>query len=158
MPYCEAHPYGMLETHSCFLLPNAHPYGMASYLIQQQTFPVGKTARLNLEGKLFFLHPVRDAPIKTFSKLRSEMELDVGILFHGHLQGVGRLGQEDVPTLFVLSQIQGLAHLEVGELGFVVTSNPCSLIEPPKLDTQEAQFYDISECPAILKAICGACF
>jgi hypothetical protein len=58
MPYCEAHPYGMLVTHSCFQLPNAHPYGMASYLIQQQTFPVGKTARLNLEGKFFFCIPL----------------------------------------------------------------------------------------------------
>ncbi len=36
----------------------------------------------------------------------------------------------------------------------IIVTNPCSLIEPPKLDTQEAQFYDISECPAILKAIC----
>ena len=52
------------------------------------------------------------------------MELDVGVLLHGHLQGVWRLGQEDVPTLFVLSQIQGLTHLEVSELGLVRAGDP----------------------------------
>ena len=52
------------------------------------------------------------------------MELDVGVFLHGHLEGVGRLGKEHVPTLFVLGEIQGLAHLEVGELGLVIARNP----------------------------------
>ena len=57
------------------------------------------------------------------------MELNIGIFLHRHLQGIGRLGQKHVPTLFVLSQIQGLAHLEVGELCFVGAGNPCGLVE-----------------------------
>jgi len=35
----------------------------------------------------------------------------------------------------------------------IIVTNPCSLIEPPKVDTQEAQYYDVSECPQILEAI-----
>ena len=35
----------------------------------------------------------------------------------------------------------------------IIVTNPCSLIEPPKLDTPEAQYYDISDCPGILDAI-----
>lgn len=35
----------------------------------------------------------------------------------------------------------------------IIVTNTCTLIEPPKIDTQEAQFYDVSECPAILEAI-----
>lgn len=35
----------------------------------------------------------------------------------------------------------------------IIVTNPCTLIEPPKVDTQEAQYYDVSECPQILKAI-----
>ena len=31
------------------------------------------------------------------SELRSEMELDVGVFLHGHLEGVGRLGKEIYP-------------------------------------------------------------
>ena len=36
--------------------------------------------------------------------------------------------------------------------GLIVT-NPCTLIEPPKIDTEEAQYYDVSECPDILEKI-----
>ena len=72
---------------------------------------------------------MRDSLDEKALKLRSEMKLDVRILFHGHLQGVGRLGQEDVPTLFVLGQVQGLAHLEISELGFVGAGNPYRLIK-----------------------------
>lgn len=36
--------------------------------------------------------------------------------------------------------------------GYIVT-NPCTLIDAPSIDTQEAQYYDISEIPAILEAI-----
>ena len=57
------------------------------------------------------------------------MELDVGVFLHGHLKGVGRLGQEDIAAFLVLSQIQGLAHLEVGKLGFVSASNPGGLVK-----------------------------
>ncbi len=35
----------------------------------------------------------------------------------------------------------------------IIVTNPCNLIDPPKVDTQEAQFYDVSECPDILEAI-----
>lgn len=35
----------------------------------------------------------------------------------------------------------------------VIVTNPCTLIDPPKIDTQEAQFYDLAECPAILELI-----
>ena len=35
----------------------------------------------------------------------------------------------------------------------IIVTNPCNLIEPPAIDTQEAQFYDVSEVPAILEAI-----
>lgn len=34
-----------------------------------------------------------------------------------------------------------------------ITVNPCDLIEAPKRDTAEAEYYDKSECPAILEAI-----
>ena len=36
--------------------------------------------------------------------------------------------------------------------GLIVT-NPCTLIDPPKIDTEEVQAYDISECPDILQKI-----
>lgn len=36
--------------------------------------------------------------------------------------------------------------------GFIVV-NPCDLIEPPKRDTKEAQYYDLPECVAIVKAL-----
>ena len=67
------------------------------------------------------------------SELRREVELDVGIFLHGHLQGVGRLGMDDVPTLFVLSQIQGLTHLEVGELRLVRAGDPSGLLKRDRL-------------------------
>ena len=35
----------------------------------------------------------------------------------------------------------------------IIVTNPCNLIDPPKRDTEEAGYYDKSECPAILKAI-----
>lgn len=35
----------------------------------------------------------------------------------------------------------------------IIVINPCTLIDPPQVDTQEAQYYDISECPDILEAI-----
>lgn len=35
----------------------------------------------------------------------------------------------------------------------IIVTNPCDLIDPPKIDTQEAQYYDKSEAPAILEAI-----
>ncbi len=35
----------------------------------------------------------------------------------------------------------------------IIVTNPCTLIEPPAIDTQEAQYYDVSECPAILEKI-----
>lgn len=35
----------------------------------------------------------------------------------------------------------------------IIVTNPCTLIEPPRIDTQEASFYDLSECPAILDKI-----
>lgn len=35
----------------------------------------------------------------------------------------------------------------------IIVTNPCGLIDPPKIDTPEAQYYDISEVPSILDAI-----
>ncbi len=35
----------------------------------------------------------------------------------------------------------------------IIITNPCNLIEPPKLDTPEAQYYDISDCGRILEEI-----
>lgn len=35
----------------------------------------------------------------------------------------------------------------------IIVTNPCNLIEPPVIDTPEAQYYDISECPEILEKI-----
>ena len=63
------------------------------------------------------------------------MELYVRVFLHRHLQGVGRLSQEDVPTLFVLGQIQGLAHLEVGKLFLIVTRYPSGLVKRDRLVT-----------------------
>ncbi len=35
----------------------------------------------------------------------------------------------------------------------IIVTNPCNLIEPPKIDTKEAQYYDKEEIPEILEAI-----
>ena len=57
------------------------------------------------------------------------MELDVGIFLHGHLQSVGRLGQEHVAAILVFGEIQSLTHLEISQLLLVFAGNPCGLIE-----------------------------
>ena len=63
------------------------------------------------------------------------MELNVGVFLHGHLKGVGRLGQKHVATFLVLGKVQSLAHFEISQLGFVVAGNPCGLIERNRLVT-----------------------
>ena len=47
-----------------------------------------------------------------------------------------------------LNELFGYAQRD----GIIVT-NPCDLVEPPKRDTKEAQYYDLSECAQIVKLI-----
>ena len=57
------------------------------------------------------------------------MELDVGILLHGHLQGIWRFRQEDITAFLVFSKVDGLTHLEIRELGFIFAGNPSGLVK-----------------------------
>ena len=63
------------------------------------------------------------------------MELNVGILLHGHLEGVRRLGKEHISAVLVFGEIQGLTHLEISELRVIVARNPRGLVKRNRLIT-----------------------
>ncbi len=65
-----------------------------------------------------------------------------------------KLDKEDLSGTYQRKFYQQLNELfRYAQRTGIIITNPCNLIELPKIDTPEAQYYDISECPDILKKI-----
>ena len=66
----------------------------------------------------------------------------------------GKTEKVDVAGTYARKYYQQLNELfRYAQRNGIIVTNPCTLIEPPTIDTPEAQFYDVSEVPAILEAI-----
>ena len=66
----------------------------------------------------------------------------------------GKTEQVNVAGTYARKYYQQLNELfRYAQRNGIIVTNPCNLIDPPKVDTQEAQFYDVSECPDILEKI-----
>ena len=66
----------------------------------------------------------------------------------------GKTEEKNVSGTYARKYYQQLNELfRYAQRSGIIVTNPCNLIDPPKLDTPEAQYYDISEIPTVLDAI-----
>ena len=66
----------------------------------------------------------------------------------------GKIEKKNVSGTYARKYYQQLNELfRYAQRSGIIVTNPCNLIDPPQLDTQEAQYYDISEVPVILEKI-----
>lgn len=63
----------------------------------------------------------------------------------------GKAADKKLSGTYCLKYFQQLNELfEYAKRSGVIVINPCDLVEPPKRDTQEAQYYDLPECVQIV--------